>query len=342
MNRARSDVASSNSLSEGSFLLEWVRERFPRSRSEPVLGEDKPRHRGMLISICVLIAVVLWFTLSIRETYTVAIDMPTMVSNLPDDTALATLPPEMVQVQLRGEGIELFRFHFNPPTLLIDAAKDEVDFTSLVSLPPGVVAENFSPRVFQLQKERRISRKIPIRSQADIETAETYDFFELPVLMPDSVIVSGAQSIVNGLKEWPTVHYQRSGLRDSLRVTIPLVDTLTGLVTLSRTATTLKAVAIEWTEGRRELRVEVTEVPTTQRIVQLEPPTVRVTYRVPLSQFEQARDARDFYATVPYTVMRADTTGYVRPRIHQPSELWLRNVEYFPSTLRYYERLIEE
>lgn len=324
------------------MLFEWLRDRFPRSRSETAFGEDKPQHRGVLISISVLIAVVLWFTLSIRETYTVQVDMPTAVSNLADDTALAALPPKTVQVQLRGEGIELFRFHFNPPTLLIDAEQNEVDFTSLVNLPQGVVAENISPRVFDLQKERRISRKIPIRLRADIETAEAYDFFEPPVLKPDSVVVSGAQSVVNALTDWPTVVYRRSGLRDSIQVTIPLVDTLEGLVTTSLNETTLKALAYEWTEGQRELRVEVTEVPTTQRIVQLEPPTVRVTYRVPVSQFDEAENAMDFYATVPYTVMRSDTTGYVRPRIHLPSELRLRNVAYFPSTLRYYERLIEE
>ena len=64
----------SNTPTEGSVLFEWLRERFTRSRAEAVAGEDKPRRRWRAITVCVLIAVVLWFTLSIRETYTIEVE----------------------------------------------------------------------------------------------------------------------------------------------------------------------------------------------------------------------------------------------------------------------------
>ena len=78
-----------------------------------------------------------------------------------------------------------------------------------------------------------------------------------------------------------------------------------------------------------------------QRVVEFEPATVEVTYRIPLSQYEAALEAPDFFATVSYEAILADTTGRVQPEIHQP-ELLLHSVESFPSALRYYESLIEQ
>ena len=52
--------------------------------------------------------------------------------------------------------------------------------------------------------------------------------------------------------------------------------------------------------------------------------------------------AEDFYATVSYTVIRADTTGRVRPQINYPEGIPLRNRSFSPSTLRYYVSQIEQ
>ncbi len=332
----------SNTPTEGSVLFEWLRERFTRSRAEAVAGEDKPRRRWRAITVCVLIAVVLWFTLSIRETYTILVEMPTQVANLPDDMALVVLPPATVQVQVTGEGFDLFGLRFNPPTLLIDAQEDDVNLKDFVIVPPGINTLGVNPRTFTFEKEPRISRKIPIRSRAIIEAAEPWDFFQEHVLTPDSIVVTGAASIISGLKEWPSEVIRHTDLQDSLVVALPLADTLAGLVEKSHFETTLTAVALVYTEGLRVLRVEVAEVPTTQWDVSLEPPTVRVSYRVPLSQYDQALMAEDFYATVSYAVIRADTTGRVRPEIIYPEGIPLRNRFFSPSTLRYYVSQIEQ
>ncbi len=326
---------------EGPAWLEWLRDRFTRSQGEAVASEDQSRRRWGAITVCVLIAVVLWFTLSIRETYTILVEMPTQVTNLPDDMALVALPPATVQVQVSGEGFDLFGLRFDPPTLLIDAGMDDVDFATLITLQ-SVDTDNVIPRTFTFQKEPRISRKIPIRSRAVIEAAEPWDFFQEHVLTPDSIIVTGAASIISDLEDWPSEVIRHTDLQDSLVVALPLADTLAGLVEKSHLETTLTAVALEYTTWSRVFRVKIAEVPTRQWDVSLEPPTVRVSYRVPLSQYDQVLEAEDFYATVSYAVIRADTTGRVRPEIIYPEGISLRNRSFSPSTLRYYVRLIEQ
>ncbi len=334
-----------NTPTAGSVLLEWLRDRFTRNQGEALPSGDQPRRRWGIITLCVLIAVVLWFTLSIRETYTIEVEMPTQVANLPDDTALVVLPPATVQVQVRGEGFDLFGLRLNPPTLLIDAQAKEVILEDLVSLPQGITNEGVTPRRFVFQKEPRISRKIPIRSRALVEAAELYAFFDDPVLTPDSIVVSGAASIINDLQDWPTEVFRHTGLQDSLVVTLPLADTLAGLVQKNPTETTLTTVARKYAQWQRVLLVKVREVQTTVRtvrVVSFEPPTVTATYIVPLSQFDQARDDEDFYAWVSYTAILADTTGRVRPQINRPAGVSFLYINIYPSTLQYFERLVDQ
>ncbi len=325
-----------------SILLDWLRERFTRNQGAPLPGKDMPQRRGFIITMCIVVAVVLWFTLSIGETYTIFVEMDTLVTNVPPDTALAMLPPSSVQVQVRGAGTALFGLRFDPPRLPIDAAEDVVNVSTQVNLPQGVSAVSFIPQSFTLYKEQLITRKIPIRSRAVIEPAASYDFFSPPVLTPDSIEISGARSVVEALEAWPTVPFRRTGLEDTLTVVVALVDTLAGLVTASHAETTLSTRAHQFSEDSRVLRVEVTEQPTTQRGVELDPPSVTVKYIVPVSQYQAAQRAPDFFATVSYDVIRTDATGRVQPEIHYPTQLMIRPVSIEPSTLRYFISLSNE
>lgn len=335
------DTVASNPI-EGTVLLERLRQWFGRS-GEAGGPDDQPRRRGLAVSTCVLIAIVLWFTLSLREIYQDTIEIPAQVVNLPDDVALSEAPPQNVQVQVRGEGIELFRLHFDPPTLQIDGQQDEVNLEDQTLDLKSVVLEGISPRVVALRKERKIDKKVPIRLRGGIETPGSHDLLHPPRLEPDSILVSGARSIINALEYWPTVPFRRDDLKDSLVVMVPLADTLQGLVSRGPIATQLTAVARPFTSDERTIQVEVTGgVPSSERVVTLVPPTVRVRYRVPLSQYEAARRARDFFATVSYDQIRADTTGRVRPELHPPEGLALTDIEMTPSRLSYYERLVDQ
>lgn len=335
-----------DSRTPSSSSLTWLdrlRDRFAANGEPDHHHGDEPRRRWVAVSTCLLIALLLWFFLTMQETYTTTFELPTQVVGLPDDTALVSLPPRTVRVQVSGEGFQLLQLRLDPSLIPINASQEYVDLDQVApELPKGIVLENVSPRIFNLEKERRIVRLVPIRLEGSLETAPTHDLVAPPALEPDSVFVSGARSIVNSLEAWPTAPLDVEGLQDSLLVRVPLSDTLAGLVELSEAETTVRAVAQPFTEATREIDVIVTGVPSSQKVVALDPSTVRVRYRVPLGQYDRALDAEDFFATVSYDTIRSDTTGRVRPEINVPSGIVLRNVEMIPGQLGYYEVLVDE
>lgn len=331
-----------NMPSDDASFLDRMRERFLRDPTDS--HSDEPEQKWIAITVCILIALLLWFTLTMQESYTASFDLPTRIVNLPADTALTELPPRRVRVQVRGEGFQLLQLRYNPTPVPINAAVDQVDLEAIgTQLPKGLELQNVSPRQFDLRKEPRITRQIPIRLDSRIVTPETYDLMAPPQLSPDSVVVSGARSIVERLSTWPTEPLTVEALRDSLVTRVALKDTLDGLVQLVSTSSTrVTAVSRPFTEGSREIDVEVTGVPTTQRVVRLDPSTVKVRYRVPLAQYEAAQQAPDFFATVAYEEIRADTTGRIRPEVHLPNDLTLRDVAVIPPVLGYFEVLVDE
>ena len=333
-------MAPSGSKSSKQSAWERLQQRFSRDRSDDTFDDDQPRHRGLVITICLLISAVLWFIFTMQETYSVTMELPTQVVNLPEDQALAELPPSQVQAQVRGKGFSLLNLTYNPPIIPLNASAQQVNLMEAApELPKNMQLESVNPAQVALRKDEKVTRRIPIRLRADIETPATHDLLEEPTLEPDSIQVTGARSIVNKLHYWPTVSYEVDGLKDSLSVHVPLADTLSSLVDRSVDSARLQAVARQFTEGERKVDVLVTGTPTTETQVTLDPSSVRVRYRVLFDQYEQAEQADDFFATVSYETIRADTTGRVQPRLHTPSDLTLRDVEMIPSSIRYYNVL---
>lgn len=293
-------------------------------------------HRSAVVSLCILVAVVLWLTLSLADTYTYVASLEMRVTDLHEDSALAALPPAAVEVRLSGSGTALLRTRFNGPVLELSAVGSEIDTRSALQLSPEIAVIDVVPERIELAKDVRHTRRIPIESRVELEPIAAYDLFEQPVLQPDSVVVTGARSVVDRLEFWPTEPMRFSRIRDTLVTSIPLADTLSELVTIDQSSIILSARAYRFTEASRVLPVTVTELPTAQPIVLLDPPEVEVIYRLPLFQYEAAQAAVDMFVTVSYETILADTTAWVEPQINVPEDLLIRLKEVTPPRLRYF------
>ena len=305
---------------------------------------DQPGHQGRIVALCVICSLLLWIFSSMSEVYTKIIEIDTKVENLAEEEAFLTLPPDKIQLQVKGEGLSLIQLYYNPPKITIDASDTEINLIDVVSrnLSSPVQVERVIPPIFTLQKEDRISKKVPVLLRANINTPLTYDLVQEPGIFPDSVNISGAATLIGSINKWPTEMLFVTEVKDTLSIEVGLVDSLAGLIDLSISKAQLVLIAEEFTEGGREVEVLINDVPSIQDYVTLDPPVVEVTYRVPLSQYHQANDARDFFLSVSIDDIRDDTTGFVTPHLELPEGILFRDVNIEPDKLRYYDVLLDE
>lgn len=330
-------AASSDTNSQGPIFWERLRRLFV----PPTDGrgdEDEPR-RGLVITTCVLISFVLWFTLSLQEPKTVTLEIPTRVVNKPADEALTDLPPEAVEMQVRGERLQLLWLYLSPPVAEVDAGRREVDVQDALTVKVAEVSdvrvESVSPRTIQVSKAPRVTRRLPVRLRANVQLPPAHELLHPPRVEPGSVSVSGASTLLASIESWPTDSVAVE-VSDSLRRPVALSDTLARLVEREPGQVTMVVQAGKFADAQREIEVEVTGVPSDQDLVALEPSTIRVRYRVLFDQLFESQRAADFYASVSYSQIRSDTTGYVEPDVHVPSSLVIRDPEPMPRQLRYY------
>lgn len=289
------------------------------------------------MAICLATSMLLWLVFAMQDTYTMLYDLPMEVMNLPPGEALSERPPSDVRVQLRGQGSQLLTLRMRRPVVEVDASRESVALDEVeLPVPRSVSYAVISPRSITLRREPRITRTLPIASHVVLQLPATHGLLYPPRLTPDSVTVSGARSIVEPLRVWPTTARTFTNVTDSLDALILLSDTLRGLVRLDTTVVRLSAKALAFTEEVREVPVRVTGAPGSLNLVTLEPASVRVRYRVVYDQYDAALNSGDFYAYVPYETLRSDTTGRVQPYVRVPEGLVLRDVEVLTPPLRYY------
>lgn len=327
--------------SPAPVFLDRIRALFRSSQDEQ--EPNRPR-TGLTVTVCVLLSVILWLSLTLQEQRTVTLELPVEEPRLSEGRSFVELPPSTVTVRMEGSGMELLRYLFNPPPVRMRGDESEVDVEDALDLPQGttVRVESVVPRTIQIETGSRVERRIPVRSRVDVTPADAHELIDEPTVQPESIAVSGAESVLEELREWPTESHTVENLRDTVRAEVPLADTLGRLVARSADRVTVVARAGKFTEASEEVEVEVTGVPSDQDLVALQPSTIRIRYRILFDQFFEAqRRSTEFFATVSYSQIRSDTTGYVTPRLHVPTDLLIRDPEAVPSRVRYYLSLSE-
>lgn len=294
------------------------------------------------MALSLVVAAVMWFSFSMRETYPITMRVPIEIAQTPRGTALREAPPKSVTVTLSGDGWTLLSFTRNPPTIRVAAERSTVDLAAALQeagLPPGIQLQAVQPAVIELALDTQTRRRLPIRLRDDIRTRTPHDLLRPPTLSPDTVEVTGAQSLLATLSDWPTDVLVLEDVDRSTTRMVALADTFEGLLSPAIAATRVRVEVGEFTEGRRRLEVEVENLPPGVAGVRFDPRQVTAVFRTPLEgeTYNQALTMPGFRAVVDYFDIRRDTTdGEVPVSVRWPSTLDIRDVTLRPSRVGYF------
>lgn len=321
--------------------VEQLKERFRAWRDtvfQKTPGEESKevgREKIVVFMVALILALGLWLMVNLSEEYTINLNLPIEIGNLPGDQALAQDLPDHASVSVTGEGWNLLTLYNTPPPISVDVMMDQIDLWDQVRQQMNnqpVTVTSVQPVMLSVELEEKITRQVPVISNVDISFRDRYNLMGEARIVPDSIAISGAASVVENVTLWHTEPVELDDVHSEIVQEIQLQEA-NDLITLSRNTVTYRAEVVEYTEGEVRVPILTRDLPE-GRSVSFSPSNIRVRFDIPIGEYRQVEESMPVIAYVSYDQIRSDSTGFVTPqfeladsslnidiRSHQPSEV---------------------
>lgn len=171
----------------------------------------------LIFLYCLLVSVFIWMILAFNNTYQTKIDIQLRGSKLPPGFVILEEIPKEGQMQIQGNGWDLFWLNFrNDITLEIDLSQvDEngfIDFSnSLAKENPifelGLQPLSLIPAGVRLRTRKLERKMVPIQFVGQISGEIPFQLVSDPIFFPDSLMVSGSKQVIDTLSSIPIEYY---------------------------------------------------------------------------------------------------------------------------------------
>ncbi|MEX0686478.1 MAG: hypothetical protein WD267_11820 [Balneolales bacterium] len=304
-----------------------------------------PRTEKIIVFIVAfVIAMCLWLLVNLNRDYNLSVNLPIQLAQFQNDQALAEAPPEYATVNIVGEGWKLINIYNNPPALRVDPRQGSINLFDRAKETMGmfldVNVQNVQPMIMNIPMEEKVTKKVPVVSNVNISFRRQFSMIGDPVIIPDSVEVSGARSLVEGISSWPTEDKHLEEIRDSIHQHIPLQQP-TKLIELDVYEVLYRANVSEFTEGEIRVYIQTRGLPD-DRTVRFSPSVVTIKYDVAIDDYAQSQEIVPYEVYVPYDDIEQDTTGFVTPSaVKLTDDLNLRIKSMQPPSVSYFNVLAD-
>ncbi|MBK7259361.1 MAG: hypothetical protein IPI01_16465 [Ignavibacteriae bacterium] len=302
------------------------------------------RRRIHIVFTTLLIGTFLWLSVTLREQFNVTVEAPLTVEDLPEGMAIKTAVPRQIHLRLRGEGWRLAGLLMGP------AIRVNIPFASLtpgnriitinqiverVTLSPGIQVLRTIPDTVVVWLDRVSSKRVPLVPDIALTFREGYGQVGPALLIPDSVTITGAETVVRRISEWRTARVAFTDVKGPVEATInvargdgPAVQCIPPelLVRIN-----VQPFAEKVFSG---LPVEITGTPANREVIFI-PPKMEVVARGGIRQLASLMPV-DFRVVVQFEAIMADTSGTILPDVYPPAGIQV--VTHHPEKLQYIVR----
>ena len=302
------------------------------------------REKIIAFTTALIISLSLWFIVNLSRDFNVSVEVPILLSNLPQDVTISSDVPDMATVTLNGEGWNLISIYTNPPRVFINAESEEVNLSEQIRNQIGAFSNlniiQVRPAQLEIRTERRISKRVPVISRVELNVGGRYGLIHDPVVSPDSITISGAESLLAEIEYWETENVELTNITRSVVNNINLRQPYSG-VSIEPSRVTLDVEVAEFTEAELRVPIRTRNLPS-GRAVTYNPSSIIVRYDVPINQFSEVHGLRLFNAYVDYTLITDDDSGRVAPEVELvESDYNIRLRSFQPPRVSYF-RIIPE
>ncbi|CUS86737.1 hypothetical protein JGI3_00829 [Candidatus Kryptobacter tengchongensis] len=298
------------------------------------------RYISFIISFA--FAFLLWLIVNLNGEYEDSFKARILIKNLRPEKAIKNDYPEFVNIRLKGRGWKILPFYFlSKPHVSIDLSNihKTLHLNLLnnprvqISLPKDVNFVGIEPDTLSFELEQRMEKKVPVVLSYELKN-ENNSFAYPPKIFPDSVVVSGPESMVSKIDSVFTDKILIDKIGQEVNTKVKILNPNQKLIKISSDFAQVKFLVEQIVEREFVVAVHVTGIPADKEVI-LFPPDIKVVVRGTISKVVPLELDKDtvIKVLVSYHDVLNDKTGLVKPQIILPE--YLKLVSFSPEGLEY-------
>ena len=231
--------------------------------------------RTLTFVVCVLLSAFLWSLIRLSKNLLREVSVPVVVTNLPAYQVLMPSAPNAIKLLVEGNGFTLLKTYSQNEAL-------SVDYTDLKHIEgsqyclskstreklTNTYLSNFKIRsvvsdTLTLLLEKKVSKKIPVLVQLNVEYAKEYQLTELRIT-PDSVTAYGSQKAIDTLTQVTFQYAKKKHIKDNFSKNYSLKNTK--YITYDLHTIKMEAFVDKVSEQLLKVPVQVVNVPKDSQV----------------------------------------------------------------------------
>lgn len=290
-------------------------------------GAPRMKERNIqIVAAAALFGILVWLSVAMREEYHVSVAAPLSIEDVPSDWAIRTPVPSAVQLRFRGDGWRLAGLLLGPEIRLAfsyanfrtgKGAITTGDIADKIGLRAGIQLVSVKPDSIHVAIDPFSEKTVPVVPDYTISFRNGYDQVGSVVMLPESVTIGGATTILEHIESWPTTQASFEDVRVPVDARVELESTTSYDLTFStptvRMRIDVQPIAEKVFSG---LPVDVVSVPNTHEVI-LIPPRVELVVRGGIEQLSQLTLSQ-FRVWVDYETIQAETTRTIETLVLAP------------------------
>jgi len=291
-----------------------------------------------------LVSIVFWFLTKLSKEYESTVTYPISYENLPKDKLVQETPQSEIDIHIKATGFKILSGKLFPRTLNINASnlssKSRNQYYLLLSqqrlsiqkqMNTGVTIDHFINDSISLDLGFLGRKKVPIKLVSNLSYQAGYNVNGSVAIQPDSIEISGPESILDTIAYIETVNYSVNNVHESIHKEVALKKFKVNQNVNFDIDKVMVDVSVEkFTEGTLKIPFTILNVPADVTINTF-PKEVEVTYKVSLSQFNQIK-VTSFLVECDYQLSADNNLSYLVPRLAKQSDL-VKNVKIAPTKI---------
>lgn len=294
-----------------------------QNRIRTFLSSSRAREMSIFF-LFVFLASVAWLVQVLNDDYELNIDVPVMLTDVPDDVVITQPLPESVSVKLNDKGTSLFLtllnrkddalcFSFNRFATSRNVGVVRISNTEVVRriqdmLPPSTRVHHNANDTLVFAYNRGVCRMMPVKIVGSVK-ARKHLYVNGITATPDSVMVYAPSSVLDTMRYAQTILLEMSDLYNDTQFYVPMAAG--GYVRCLPDSISVNVHIDTYTEKTIDVPITGVNFPAGKSLRTF-PSRLKVTFRVGVEHYSEVT-AEQFALTVSYEELIK--TGRCCPRL---------------------------